>query len=655
MSTIIVPLKDIITDDANPMDLTAIPESEAIEQIRNVYGFLSKSVTVTIEEGIATITVDDVKANQESQAMKTLARASKAAQRGKYRRAIPLFQDVLRTLPDHTVARRELAMALVETGGSAAAKKHLIRVLQLDPNDAWAYLILGNLYYQYEDDLGSADRYYTSAIDLAPDDPYIINSSAVVKAKRGELETAESMFIRAIEVDPAYPNPRHGLALCYRQQGRTEDALAVLQQLFAEPESDDPRHVALFVTARELYMDLIRQRAVDRHDHNLAALEDVFEAYSARTGIGIELQRDESLATTAKVELAWRYQRPNHVIKYKDPPLAGHVYLLTHEFEHVLLDEEARAAGRNRTYACTPQIRAQIMRILDKDIRRLRQRRNFPAEAVDQYVKMVIDGQINQLYNMPLDMVIDSRIHEKYAFARDSQIVSLVREQVQNQQILTDNQMRGMIPKRIFQANVALNGAMALLLDDLSGSATDQAAAYRPSGMLATARRIYDLWAQTMDNWRPGAENDLVDAVATELRMRDWYAWIEEPADAPAPVAPAIPPEGGSTNPDLLKEPQAQMAVTMYMLDALKRYANMGNAEIMQVAGEIALLGQTGLDYSASEHQYTLRFLPGESFSGLQLMSLMYVGFKKVQPDIDTGMPFDDAYAQALSMYEMGM
>ena len=97
------------------------------------------------------------------------------------------------------------------------------------------------------------------------------------------------------------------------------------------------------------------------------------------------------------------------------------------------------------------------------------------------------------------------------------------------------------------------------------------------------------------------------------------------------------------------------MAATMYLLGALKRFANMSDVEITQVAGEIALLGQTGLDYSSSERQYTLRFLPGESFTGLQLMCTMYVGYKKTAPDLDTGMPFDDAYQQALSMYDLGM
>ena len=68
--------------------------------------------------------------------------------------------------------------------------------------------------------------------------------------------------------------------------------------------------------------------------------------------------------------------------------------------------------------------------------------------------------------------------------------------------------------------------------------------------------------------------------------------------------------------------------------------------------GEIALLGQSGLDYSSAEKQYRLQTLPGEAFSGLQLMCLMYVGFKDINPPLDTGMDLTEPYETALKMHE---
>ena len=82
---------------------------------------------------------------------------------------------------------------------------------------------------------------------------------------------------------------------------------------------------------------------------------------------------------------------------------------------HALLDEEARSAGRNRAYASTPEMRARIMRLLDKDIRKLRKRGSLPPQAIDQYMEMIVDGQLNQLYNIPLDMVIGRQAQEERA------------------------------------------------------------------------------------------------------------------------------------------------------------------------------------------------------------------------------------------------
>jgi hypothetical protein len=74
--------------------------------------------------------------------------------------------------------------------------------------------------------------------------------------------------------------------------------------------------------------------------------------------------------------------------------------------------------------------------------------------------------------------------------------------------------------------------------------------------------------------------------------------------------------EGRLTNPKFFEDPMAQMAATMYMVDALERFEQMTHEEVMQVAAEIAFLGITGINYTSKERQYTLRFLPDESFTG---------------------------------------
>ena len=183
-----------------------------------------------------------------------------------------------------------------------------------------------------------------------------------------------------------------------------------------------------------------------------------------------------------------------------------------------------------------------------------------------------------------------------------------------------------------------MGAAFALFVDDLYGGTTAYAAAYQPTGMLPTGRKLYTLFQDVAAGGRPGVEYALVDAWADELRLRDWYIWradTAEPAPASAPAAALTPDEvaaaghrtaqqtiamheGGPTNPDYLADPAVQMTATMHMLGALGRYSGLDPDQIQAIALEIAVLGMNGINYIAGEQQYTLKTLPGEQFSGLR-------------------------------------
>ena len=100
------------------------------------------------------------------------------------------------------------------------------------------------------------------------------------------------------------------------------------------------------------------------------------------------------------------------------------------------------------------------------------------------------------------------------------------------------------------------------------------------------------------------------------------------------------------TNQELLDK--KGMATVMFCLDALQLFENMDEEEVRQVSQEIAVIGMDGLDYASSDQKYTLQSIPDRKFSGLHLMALMYVGFKQIAPDRDTGIPFESEYQQAL-------
>ena len=80
------------------------------------------------------------------------------------------------------------------------------------------------------------------------------------------------------------------------------------------------------------------------------------------------------------------------------------------------------------------------------------------------------------------------------------------------------------------------------------------------------------------------------------------------------------------------------------LLDAVVRI------DVREIAFEIAILGRSGLDYGDAEKKYRLKSLTGESFSGLQLMCLMFAGFKRFAPDQDVGVDLEEPFLQALQL-----
>ena len=63
------------------------------------------------------------------------------------------------------------------------------------------------------------------------------------------------------------------------------------------------------------------------------------------------------------------------------------------------------------------------------------------------------------------------------------------------------------------------------------------------------------------------------------------------------------------------------------------------------------MLGREGLDYASPDQKYRLRALPGENFSGLHLMCVMFAGSKQIAPDMDTGMDLEAPFLTALELF----
>lgn len=448
MPTVVVPLKEMVIDPEKDVDLLTLPETEAIALIKKAYGFLSSAIEVSIKDGVASIVLSDENKERVDMALKSYERGLKHAKQGEYKRAIPLFQRALEALPDHTDARRNMAMAYLEAGDKEKAKDLLIQTLALDPKDTWAYVLLGNIYSKHEDKWDKAERLYNRAYELNPKDAVLLTNYGALMAERKNYEQASEFFERAIQANPTFPNSYYALALLDLQQDHPESAVKHLDDLFAKAYPDDARAASLYAQARQLYLDTNTRVAETAYDRAMEFIAERQRALADQTGYPIETVADETLQDASAVtQMAWTHHRERHLLKYRQTNHAIIPHLLAHELEHIALEYRARQAGRARTFVTTARSREHAIRSIGDYVYAMK-KRGYVESDISAVVQQMIEGLCNQLFNLPLDMVIESRVHQNDVSVRPIQFVSLHSTCLSVLPVLTNRELaRGTPPQ----------------------------------------------------------------------------------------------------------------------------------------------------------------------------------------------------------------
>jgi len=133
--------------------------------------------------------------------------------------------------------------------------------------------------------------------------------------------------------------------------------------------------------------------------------------------------------------------------------------------------------------------------------------------------------------------------------------------------------------------------------------------------------------------------NDLADAVLKKAIEIDPYGALAERARSlRTKLSETFMREGSGTSPH--NDAVDACLGAMKLLDA-------GDAQKTKIiAFEVAMLGRGGLDINDPSPKYALKSLPGQ-FTGLQLVALMYVGFKQIAPELDAGIDLSKEYKEA--------
>lgn len=98
-----------------------------------------------------------------------------------------------------------------------------------------------------------------------------------------------------------------------------------------------------------------------------------------------------------------------------------------------------------------------------------------------------------------------------------------------------------------------------------------------------------------------------------------------------------------------VKESGFRTDAMLYCLSAMEKFDKLKREGIQKVTYEIGMKGAEGIDINDPIKRYTLESMQGE-FTGLQLICYMYVGFKIIDPAMNTGIDLSREYNSAKEM-----
>ena len=227
MRTIRLTIADLFEFEGQPV--SGSPDVATVTGlVLKQFGFLPQPLTVQVESNEVIIQFPEVSVAAQTEAQRLAEKAGKRAAEGNYQKAIGILKRVLELQPSLHAARRDLAMAYVETGDIDNATNHLIEVLRLNPRDTWSWVVLANVYIREKSDRDTGEKFLRKALEIAPNDAWALNSLATLCHTRGKSGEAIKLFEQAIAANPDFANAYYGEAMVHADAQQPDTALESL-------------------------------------------------------------------------------------------------------------------------------------------------------------------------------------------------------------------------------------------------------------------------------------------------------------------------------------------------------------------------------------------------------------------------------------------
>src|SRR6266404_1838559 len=153
-------------------------------------------------------------------------------------RAIELFEKAIELDPEYGMAHRELGWALSRLEDKdPEAEYHLRRAIELNQQDGWAHIYLGNILWE-RGDLDSAEQCFKKAVEAWPEIAVPYWCLALFYEYEGRKEEAERLYQQGLEIDPNDPQANKLFGVYLKEIGQTTKAKVHLERAHALSPDD---------------------------------------------------------------------------------------------------------------------------------------------------------------------------------------------------------------------------------------------------------------------------------------------------------------------------------------------------------------------------------------------------------------------------------
>ena len=166
--------------------------------------------------------------DEEERALGALTKAQILRDADRIGQAVTALEAADQALPDTVEIKYELAMLYERQNRLADLERMLRQVIALDPDHAHAYNALGYTLADHNQRLPEALDLITQALELSPNDPFILDSMGWVKFRMGDTTAAADYLRRAYSVRPEADIAAH-LAEVLWAQGKRDQATDLLR------------------------------------------------------------------------------------------------------------------------------------------------------------------------------------------------------------------------------------------------------------------------------------------------------------------------------------------------------------------------------------------------------------------------------------------